>query len=129
MFRACSTAKLFLDHMLPDTVDAGVYLDTDILLLDDITHLINHLTQFSPGQVMGLAATENIYNVVDKIPYYGPPGVGLNAGVILVNVTRMRRMSGGGFTGAVRWVTSRYRDHLYFADQDILNAIFGTSPW
>ena len=56
-------------------------------------------------------------------------GVGLNAGVMLVNVTRMRRMSGGGFTGAVRWITSRYRDHLYFADQDILNAIFGTSPW
>ena len=74
MFRACSTAKLFLDHMLPETVDAGVYLDTDILLLDDITHLINHMTQFSPGQVMGLAATENIYNVVEKIPYYGPPG-------------------------------------------------------
>ena len=51
-----------------------------------------------------MAATENIYSLVNKnvLPYFGPPGVGLNGGVMLMNLTRMRRMSGGGFTGAVR---------------------------
>ena len=35
MFRICATARLFIDHMLPD-LDAGIFLDTDILLMDDI---------------------------------------------------------------------------------------------
>ena len=35
MFRMCATARLFIDFMLP-SVDAGIFLDTDILLMDDI---------------------------------------------------------------------------------------------
>ena len=31
----CATARLFIDHMLPE-IDAGIFLDTDILLMDDI---------------------------------------------------------------------------------------------
>ena len=53
-------------------------------------------------QVMGMAATENYYSAIGSLPYYGPPGVGLNAGVIMMNLTRMERMAGDGFTGAVR---------------------------
>ena len=68
-----------------------------------------------------MSPTENIYNTVENLPYYGPPGVGLNAGVIttmriskyvialkncvqviMMNLTRMRHMPGGGFTGSVR---------------------------
>ena len=65
-----------------------------------------------------MSPTENIYNTVEDLPYYGPPGVGLNAGVIMMNLTRMRMMSGGGFTGAVKWVVGKYRDNLHFADQE-----------
>ena len=101
MFRMCATARLFIDFMLPK-VDAGIFLDTDILLMDDIKGLWAHFSQFSPSQVMGMAATENIYSTVENLPYFGPPGVGLNAGVIMMNLTRMRRMAGGGFIGSVR---------------------------
>merc|ERR1712227_289989 len=41
----------------------------------------------------------------------------------------MRDMSGGGFTGAVRHIFHRHKFHIKLADQDILNAIFGYSPW
>ena len=94
---------------------------------------------------MGMSATENIYYTVKKFPYFGPPGVGLNAGVIMMNLTRMRYMSGGGFTGAVRssieiksygtaitffrHVFYKHKFSIKLADQDILNAIFGYSPW
>ena len=88
--------------MLPE-VDAGIYLDTDILLMDDIKNLWNFFSQFNPSQIIGMAATENYYGNVSSIPYFGPPGVGLNGGVTLMNLTRMRQMSGGGFTGSVRW--------------------------
>ena len=56
MFRMCATARLFIDFMLPK-VDAGIFLDTDILLMDDIKGLWGHFSQFSPSQVMGMAAT------------------------------------------------------------------------
>ena len=57
---------------------------------------------FSPHQIAGMAAVENVYSVVEALPSFGPPGVGLNAGVIMMNLTRMRGMAGGGFTGAIR---------------------------
>ena len=57
---------------------------------------------FSPHQIMGMAAVENVYSVMEELPSFGPPGVGLNAGVIMMNITRMRGLSGGGLTGAVR---------------------------
>ena len=31
LFRQCATARLFLHTMLPDTVTAGIYLDTDLV--------------------------------------------------------------------------------------------------
>ena len=101
MFRICATARLFIHEMLPE-VDAGIYLDTDIVLMDNIKNLWSFFSQFTSAQVMGMAATENYYGKVTNIPYFGPPGVGLNGGVALINLTRMREMSGGGFTGSVR---------------------------
>ena len=154
MFRMCATARLFLDSMLPG-VEAGIFLDTDTLLMDDIkvssllylgkpseskffilrisgsistssvpvrcyydeclifliciicyTYMLYCYTYTIcytyMTQVMGMAATENYYSAIGSLPYYGPPGVGLNAGVIMMNLTRMERMAGDGFTGAVR---------------------------
>ena len=101
MFRICATARLFIDKMLPN-VDSGIFLDSDIVLMDNIKNLWNNFNKFTSAQVMGMAATENVYSRVEYIPYFGPPGVGLNAGVILMNLTRMREMAGGGLTGSVR---------------------------
>ena len=101
MFRVCATARLFMHEMLPN-IDSGIFLDTDIILMDDIQNLQDHFQKFNPAQIMGMAAVEPHYSNVQHVEHYGPPGVGLNAGVILMNLTRMRLMSGGGFTGTVR---------------------------
>ena len=101
MFRMCATARLFIHEMIP-SVDAAIYLDSDILILDDLQNLWNYFHDFNSAQVAGMAAVEFSYSKNLVIPHYGPPGVGLNAGVILMNLTRMREMSGKGFTGAVR---------------------------
>ena len=50
MFRICATARLFIDVMLPE-VDNGIFLDTDIVIMDDIVNLWRRLNQFSPLQV------------------------------------------------------------------------------
>ena len=105
--RVCATARLFLDWMLPEDLDSGILLDTDTLLLDDIRQLWQHFRYFSPAQLMGMAAVENTYGRLDHVPSYGPPGVGLNPGVIMMNLTRLRLMSGAGLTGAIKWVVGR----------------------
>ena len=50
MFRICATARLFIDTMLPE-VDNGIFLDTDIVIMDDIMNLWRRMNQFSPLQV------------------------------------------------------------------------------
>ena len=80
--------------MLPN-LDAGIFLDTDIVLMDNIKNLWSYFSKFNPVQVMGMAATETIYSRVEYIPYFGPPGVGLNAGVLLKNLTNVRRRVSG----------------------------------
>ena len=42
MFRVCATARLFLDYMLPEDLEEGIFLDTDTLVMDDIRNLWNH---------------------------------------------------------------------------------------
>ena len=96
---------------------------------EDISLLWREISQFGPAQLAGLAAVENVYSAVQYVPYFGPPGVGLNTGVMLANLTRWRAMSGGGWSGAVRWVLGKHGGDIQFADQDIINAIFGYSPW
>ena len=39
MFRTCATARLFVHDMLPETVEAGIFLDTDTILHDDLANL------------------------------------------------------------------------------------------
>ena len=56
------------------------------------------------------------------------PGVGLNAGIMLYNLTRMRTMVGGGFTEAIRFSFRKYGEQLKLIEQDILNIIFEKSP-
>lgn len=53
--------------------------------------------------------------------FYGPTG--LNAGVILMNVTRMKSFPGGWEAASMRaW--DEYEDLLIYHDQDVLNIIF-----
>lgn len=126
-FKICATAKILVHEMFP-TVDAGIVLDTDIVVMDDITNLWNNFHKFDSAQMAALAPVESHYSNVHNFPYYGPVGMGLNAGVILLNMTRMRRMVGGGFTEAIRVVWHKYADKLHLAEQDMLNIIFATSP-
>ena len=74
MFMICATARLFIHEMLPE----GIFLDTDIVLMDNIRNLWNFFHQFNSLQLMGMAATQNYYGTVNNLLSFGPPGVGLN---------------------------------------------------
>ena len=102
VYKPCVSAKIFLHDMFPDD-DAGLVLDTDIIILEDLSKLWNMFQQFDHHQLAALAPVETHYSNVHNIPYYGPPGLGLNAGIIMFNFTRMRNMVGGGFTESIRY--------------------------
>ena len=64
-----------------------------------------------------------------RIPFYGLPGTGLNSGVVLMNLTRLRALPGGSFTGTVRSIWDEYKGKLVYADQDFINVLGRHSPY
>ena len=60
MFKICATARLFLPDMFP-AEDAGIFLDTDMVLHDDIVNLWDHFGKFDTVQFAGMAVTESSY--------------------------------------------------------------------
>ena len=115
--------------MLPD-VDAGIFLDNDMLVLQDPALLWDEFKLFTPFTAMAVAPVEahysremvsseqnnrrgkcickisatshfakkllktvSVLHILHRpqkqpVPYFGIPGLGLNAGVALMNLTR-----------------------------------------
>lgn len=57
-----------------------------------------------------------------QVPYYGETG--LNAGVMHMNLTRMKDFPEGGWTAANMKVFDDFKNKIKLADQDILNILF-----
>ena len=127
VYKPCVSSKIFLHEMFPDD-DAGIVLDTDIVVMDDIGKLWQFFDKFDSQQMAALAPLDTHYSNVKNMPYYGAVGVGLNAGIMLFNLTRMRNMIGGGFTEAVRFTWQTYKQEIKLMEQDVLNIIFAKSP-
>lgn len=82
--------QLILKH-----VDSIVYVDSDILFLQPVDRLWAFLSQFNSSQLAAMAPEHEEpriawYNRFARHPFYGRTGV--NSGVMLMNMTRMRSM-------------------------------------
>jgi UDP-xylose:glucoside alpha-1,3-xylosyltransferase len=108
--------------------DAVLYVDTDILFLSPIEELWSLFGQFNQTHLAAAAPEHEDpaagwYNRFARHPYYKP--LGLNSGVMLMNLTRMRQF---------RWedyllpIYSRYKANLTWGDQDIINILFSFHP-
>ena len=73
VYKPCVAAKLFIHDLFQD-VDAGIILDTDTIIMDDIKKLWNIFLKFDTEQLAALAPVESHYSNVNTFPYYGPPG-------------------------------------------------------
>jgi len=116
-----------LPSLLP-TTDALIYLDTDVLVLDDLELLWNQFSLMNESQIFGMTAEHELpgdgwYNTKAKFPYYGSRGV--NAGIMLMNLTRMR---GAHFEHRASDIFREYREILRWGDQDILNIYLHSHP-
>ena len=73
VYKPCVAAKLFVHDVFPK-VDAGIVLDTDTIILEDVKKLWDIFQKFDSQQFASLAPVESHYSNVDTFPYYGPPG-------------------------------------------------------
>lgn len=70
-----------------------MYVDSDILFLRPLDHLWAFLSKFTPSQLAAMAPEHEEpriawYSRFARHPFYGRTGV--NSGVMLMNMTRMR---------------------------------------
>jgi UDP-xylose:glucoside alpha-1,3-xylosyltransferase len=131
LFAPCACQRLFLHHVLPENVDRVIYIDTDTLLLSDISHMWRLLDDDS-GKVAAMAAEdegtkENHYytNARVEFPFVEMKGraYGLNSGVMLLNLKQLRQ---DPWDEELDSFLARYQ--LTFYDQDLLNIYFAMHP-
>lgn len=110
--------------MLPD-VDSVIYLDFDILVLSDLHHLWSLFREFTIKQMLGAAQEKD---TLDRDNWYNKPNIrhpfvaphGINSGVLLMNLTRMRDFL---FVEKLIRINEQYNHLISLFDQDLLNII------
>ena len=99
-----------MDKILPSH-DSVVYLDTDLIFLKPVRELYNDFHTFNQTQWCGMGM-DWYHHHGHPIPYYGSQG--LNAGVGIYNLTRMRS---NAFDMSLDKILDEYLNKTKFADQ------------
>uniref|UniRef100_UPI00358E2E26 glucoside xylosyltransferase 1-like n=1 Tax=Myxine glutinosa TaxID=7769 RepID=UPI00358E2E26 len=134
LFKPCASQRLFLPLIL-QSLDAVLYVDTDILFLSPVEDLWSYFYRFNSSQLAGMAPEHEAtqigwYNRFARHPYFGKTGI--NSGVMLFNLTRVRQtfFKNDLSPSPLPWddlllpLYHKYRLNLTWGDQDLLNIIF-----
>ncbi|KAM3925594.1 glucoside xylosyltransferase 1 isoform 3-T3 [Leptodactylus fuscus] len=138
LFKPCASQRLFLPLILKD-VDSLLYVDTDILFLRPVDDIWSFLNEFNSTQIAAMAPEHEEprigwYNRFSRHPYYGKTGI--NSGVMLMNMTRIRKkhFKNDMTTVHLHWgemlmpLLKKYKLNITWGDQDLLNIIFSHNP-
>ncbi|XP_075456197.1 glucoside xylosyltransferase 1 isoform X3 [Ascaphus truei] len=138
LFKPCASQRLFLPLILKE-VDSLLYVDTDILFLRPVDDIWSFLNAFNATQIAAMAPEHEEphigwYNRFARHPYYGKTGI--NSGVMLMNMTRMRRkhFKNDMTTARLHWgdilmpLLKKYKLNITWGDQDLLNIVFSHNP-
>ena len=118
--------RLFIDEYLPDATSVALWLDCDLLVLDDITALfqrpLNGHTLWAVRDpfVRNVSSPFGVHNwlelgLLGNTPYF-------NAGVMLIDMVRWRALEVA--SRALQHI-QRYGKKVFFNDQEALNAVVG----
>eukprot|EP00051_Salpingoeca_urceolata_P005961 m.79286 g.79286 ORF g.79286 m.79286 type:complete len:387 (-) comp14620_c0_seq2:2081-3241(-) len=123
LFKPCASQRLFFPELFPGLARV-LYLDTDTLVLADLSELWLHFRSFnnthSAAMVAeGTRASSSWYPRFARHPFYRP--LGLNSGVMLMDLQRMRASD---FVSNVVTIYQEYSTAIPFGDQDILNIYY-----
>ncbi|XP_037500168.2 glucoside xylosyltransferase 1 [Rhipicephalus sanguineus] len=127
MFKPCATQRLFLTSMLPN-VDAVLYVDTDVIFVHPIEDFWRMFYAMNEWQMAGMAPETEDFNLNHYLtkalhPFVQP--FALNAGLLMMNLTRMRAFD---LEGRVMRLQEEFKGRIPYADQDLLNIVFARYP-
>ena len=140
MFKLCSTNKLFLSYMIPESESFVISLDADTIFTEDPANLWNYKynqTVFHRNVVMA-GVQETFDNSVDHCHYckklsngdLGNPSYGhygINAGVILFNMTLFRRIKLDQYFMKILTHKPSF-SNFALGDQDVVNQAVKLNP-
>ncbi|KAJ0173605.1 hypothetical protein K1T71_010754 [Dendrolimus kikuchii] len=123
LFSKCAAQRLFIPTLITH-IEAMIYVDTDTLFLGPVEVLWEYFKMFNDTQMSAMALEDDNPNVswyprFAKHPFYGK--YGLNSGVMLMNLTRMRSF---GWVDYVTPIMLKWKLYIPWGDQDIINIIF-----
>ncbi|XP_054640794.1 glucoside xylosyltransferase 2-like isoform X2 [Dunckerocampus dactyliophorus] len=137
LFKPCAAQRLFFPGILKD-VDSLLYVDTDVLFLRPVDDIWGLLKSFNGTQLAAMGTEPDYllgwYRNKARHPFYGVSG--LNSGVMLMNLTRIRRTMFKNDLSAdsLSWedilqpLYQKYKKYIQWGDQDLLNIIFHYNP-
>jgi len=110
IYRPCATIRLFLDKILPDSIDAVIYTDTDIIYMKSLQYLWSEFHHFEDSMIAGLIPEykNSFYQRRD----YNPSAY--NSGIMLMNLTRMREVD---WSRKIGMTAKLYLKKAQWADQ------------
>ena len=124
-FRPCASQRLFMSETLVD-VDSVIYVDSDMLFLNDVVKLWNRFDYLTPIQILGMVPEE-----AEPFDYFMDPYIipyhlkyQLNSGLLLMNLTRMREFK---FIEKIQIIYKKYRK-VILTDQCLFNILFSQYP-
>lgn len=109
---ASAYARLFIGSILPQSINRIIYLDSDLVVLDDIAKLYKCDLR---GKI---AACARDFTKKTKPRLRKPPNFYFNSGVMLIDLKTWRRESTE--KNLIEYLTTTH-DQIKFADQDALN--------
>jgi lipopolysaccharide biosynthesis glycosyltransferase len=127
LFRPCSANRLIIPAQLHD-VSRFIYVDTDVIWLEDPAIVFQEFSKFDESQELGFAyeiendavdETSFYHAVKYPLPIFGPNGV--NAGVAFFRVKDPKRTCDEFLEIALK-----YKSQMGLGDQDVLN-FYGSS--
>lgn len=128
LFRRCATTRLAFPELLPD-VDALIHLDSDVLVFEPLPNLWRLFSTFDAHQLFAAvpeAFDGGWYACCSQFPDYVHPH-GINSGVALMNLTRMRQTA---FSQHIFKMMDVRKNELRLGDddEDALNIFFNATP-
>ena len=115
--------KLILPSILPDTLRNVLFLDSDLIVTDDIGHLWSILkTMKKRRKLLGLVENQSDWYLNAKYKPWPAIGRGFNSGVMLLDLKLMRERDWKKIWQTAAKEGFVKHDKTQLADQDIINA-------
>uniref|UniRef100_A0A3B4XVI7 Glucoside xylosyltransferase 1 n=1 Tax=Seriola lalandi dorsalis TaxID=1841481 RepID=A0A3B4XVI7_SERLL len=136
LFKPCQNIPI--PYSIQNT-EHPLYVDSDILFLQPVDQLWAFLSRFNSSQLAAMAPEHEEpriawYSRFARHPFYGTTGI--NSGVMLMNMTKMRNtfFKNDMTSVGLRWeellmpLLQKYKLNITWGDQDLLNIIFHHNP-